>query len=307
MSLYSRLHREDILQILEAYDIGSLIQYHELKGGSANTNYTVETEKGRYVLTQVEDKSLGESRILADLLLHLENHQFDTSKLIPDKSGAYLTLFKDKPVFLKTYIVGKVISSFSEEVLVRLGQSLANLHQIPTPDFLPHGFPYGEQALTDIDQEISEHPFSSWLSKKQTYVKNSLLPELPKCMIHGDLFDNNVIITKDQTPVIIDFEEVGLYFRVFDLGMAIVGLCCEEGQLVPSKMQALIRGYREIIDLTKQEIDNLRAFVVYGATATAFWRFRQFNIILPTEKLKDTYKEMMGIADQAYGFSNEFI
>jgi homoserine kinase type II len=303
MSLYSSLQKEEIEAILQNYDIGTLIRYEVLKGGVANTNYVVETDKGKYVLTRCDHKSFLETRMLADLLVHLAAHQFESSQLIRNRSGGHVGLFKDKPVLLKGFIMGEVSSHFGEEVLVKLGRALARLNQIPAPDYLPTSFPYGEQAFTDIDEGFSNHPFFSWLSKKHEYIKKSLLPELPKSMIHGDLFYSNVVVTNDQQPIIMDFEEACYYYRIFDLGMAVVGLCCEHGQIVPSKMRALIKGYQNVKRLTPQEAANLKAFIVYGATATAFWRFKQFNIVHPVERLKDTYKEMMAIADQAYSFS----
>jgi homoserine kinase type II len=299
MSLYSSLRTADLQQILKAYDLGALVQYELLKGGSANTNYAVETEQGKYVLTVCNNKSFEETQMLARLLVYLEDHHLETSRVMPVRSGAYVTSFKDKPVLLKSYIEGRVMSVFSEGILMKLGASLARLHQIPPPDYLPHSFPYGEHAFKDIDEHFADHPFTSWLSEKHALIKKSLLPEMPKCMIHGDLFYNNVILTKEQVPIIMDFEEVCYYYRGFDLGMAVVGCCCEKGKIMPSKMQALVRGYQEVNPLTKEEADHLGTFIVYGATATAFWRFRQFNILFPTEELKDSYKEMMAIADQA--------
>jgi homoserine kinase type II len=299
MDLYSSLQTEDIKEILKAYDVGGLVQYDLLKGGSANTNYAVETEQGKYVLTVCNNKSFAETQLLAQLLVHLENHHFETSRVVPAKSGEFVTVYQDQPVLLKKYMEGAVISSFSEEILLQLGASLARLHQIPPPDYLPHSFPYGEHAFKDIDEHFADHSFTSWLSEKHELIKKSLLPELPKRMIHGDLFYSNVVVTPHQTSIIMDFEEVCYYYRIFDLGMAVVGCCCEKGQIVPSKMQALVRGYQSVNPLTQQEAENMKAFIVYGATATAFWRFRQFNILFPTEELKDSYKEMMDIADQA--------
>lgn len=304
MSLYSSLSKEDIQHILQSYDIGALFQYQLLKGGSSNTNYLLETEKGKYVLTKCDHKSMSETRMMAELLVYLENHHFDSSKLVTSRSGACVTLFEDKPILMKVYIDGEVTADLNEEVLEELGGALAQLHQIPPPDYLPQHFSYGEHAFTDIDPHFSDHPFITRLNEKHEYIKNHLNPELPKSMIHGDLFYNNVVLTKEQSPVIMDFEEVSYYYRIFDLGMAVVGLCCENAQIVPSKMQALIRGYQKVNTLTKQEIACLQAFIVYGATATAFWRFKQFNIVHPMEELKDTYKEMMEIANQAYSFTD---
>ena len=53
--------------------------------------------------------------------------------------------------------------------------------------------------------------------------------ELPRALSHTDVFCDNVIVADDETAVVImDFEEATLCERIFDLGMAIIGLCAED-------------------------------------------------------------------------------
>lgn len=51
----------------------------------------------------------------------------------------------------------------------------------------------------------------------------------------------------------------------------------------------------------------MKTFIVYAAVATAFWRFRQFNILFPSVELADSYIEMKNIADQVYLIPNNEI
>ena len=128
----------------------------------------------------------------------------------------------------------------------------------------------------------------------------TLHPDLPKAFIHGDLFPSNIVIAKGENPIIMDFEQACHYYRVFEIGMAIVGLCRENGQLVWSKAEHLVTGYQTITPLMPIEKEKLNTFIIYAAAATAFWRYRQFNIIAPMEKMKDNYREMSAIANQVF-------
>jgi len=93
-----------------------------------------------------------------------------------------------------------------------------------------------------------------------------------------------------------DFEESTYYYRVYDIGMTLVGTCTFDRQLNFEKAQHLLKGYQSKNTLTEQEKNALRAFTVYAATATAFWRFMNYNFVRPDESEKDRYKEMQDVA-----------
>ena len=76
-----------------------------------------------------------------------------------------------------------------------------------------------------------------------------------------------------------------------------MGLCASNGSIDFSKANILIGGYEQVIQIPKEEKNTINSFIVYAATATAFWRFRQFNIIAPTPSHRDTYLDMKNIAD----------
>ncbi len=306
MAVYTQLNKEIINQILLDYEIGTLKKVELLKGGSANSNYFVDTDLDQYVLTVCDAKSFDAARMLVNLLDHLNEFQFHTSRIVKNKKGEGLSLFNGKPVMLKMFLPGKIIENLDDDHLIKTGALLGQLHTIPVPEFLPTYFYYGENVFQTLEESIKDHPFIEWLEPKLNYLKEHLHPELPKCLIHGDLFYNNVIINEDH-PVIMDFEEACLYYRIFDVGMAIVGLCCGRGEIQLSKMSSLIKGYQQLIQLNKMEKESLKAFIIYAAIATAFWRFKQFNFLEPDEARKDSYLEMKNIADQIFQVNQKAI
>lgn len=296
MSLYTKLNDETIRQIAQNFDIESIISWKLLQGGAENTNHLLITKNKKYVLTLCERKTAEETLALAKLLQHLENKEFNSSQIILNKAGSLISFYEHKPVLLKMFIEGDVTEVVNKEIIFKIGQNIAKLHLIPPPDFLPHHFSYGAQTFGQVKNLKSKHPFVIWLDQVHHYIQKNLSPDLPKALIHGDVFPSNVVIAENNEPVLMDFEETCYYYRLFDIGMAITGLCRENGQIEGDKANALIQGYQAITPLLSIEKEKLNAFIVYAATATAFWRFRQFNIYVPKEELKDHYLDMQNVA-----------
>lgn len=304
MSLYTTLDDSTLQKIAQQYEIAPIRNWHILNGGTENTNHYVETTDKKYVLTICERKTIEETTNLADLLRHLEKCGFSTTKIILTKSNEQLGFYEQKPVLLKAYLDGEVLDSFDTLTLERLGASIAQLNLIPAPAFLPKQFAYGRQHFSELFDTNSSHPFIDWLKKMDAYILENVDPKLPKALIHGDIFFSNVIVNNSQQPIIMDFEESCHYYRVFELGMAITGLCQKNGLIEIDKANSLLKGYQEVSSLTPLELKKLKPFIVYAATATAFWRYRQFNILSPNEEYKNSYLAMKRIADQV--FDNNF-
>ncbi|MEM6316429.1 MAG: homoserine kinase [Bacteroidota bacterium] len=297
MALYSQLNEQDIQTILQSYSVGNLQRWRLLHGGAENTNHLIETNKGTFILTLCERKSIKETQALAHLLEHFDNHQFSTSKIFKNRKGQLQSSFQNKPVLLKSFLPGKVLLTPPRKVIHQIGAQLGQLHQVPVPAYLPKQFSYGQQTFTSLYASDTNHPFPLWLRKKRALIVQKSASNLTKVLIHGDVFTSNVIVAPDGKPTVMDFEEACHYYRVFDLGMAIVGLCSSEGKVDLDKMNALIKGYETVNPLLPKEKQQLPLFIIYAATATAFWRFRQFNLLVPNEERKEDYKEMQTIAD----------
>jgi len=296
--LYTKLENTTLQQIIQQFDIAPLLQWQVLEGGAENTNILLQTTQQKLVLTICERKTVAETTILVDLLRHLEAHHFKTTMIIPNKSGQTISFYNKKPIVLKKYIAGKIVNKPTTELLEQIGSTIGQLHSLPTPDYLPKAYSYGQQVFATLSNTEISHPFVDWLTDMHTHIKSNLDNSLPKALIHGDVFFSNVVVDPLGKPIIIDFEEACYYYRMYDIGMAIVGLCNVEGTIDFSKATPLMHGYEQIISLEKLEKERLHFFIGYAATATAFWRFRQFNILAPTPSRKNTYLEMKNIADE---------
>ena len=113
-------------------------------------------------------------------------------------------------------------------------------------------------------------------------------------------------IANQTGQAIIDFEEAAYYYRVFDIGMAIIGSCSVGKILKQDKIKSFLLGYAKEIKLIPNEKRVLQAFTVYAGAAMCFWRHRNFNYVHPNMGLNDHYKALQTLANYAKTHSNLF-
>jgi homoserine kinase type II len=217
-----------------------------------------------------------------------------------------VSLWQGKPVILKHYLDGDIVNDMPTSLLVRLGGDLAHLHQIPPPSYLPTKLSYGVERYDEVAAYAKESDFYRWLKQTQDYIEGFISDELPKALIHSDIFGDNIIISKGGLiATVMDFEEACYFYRVFDLGMMIVGTCRNNDHFDMKRARALLVGYQQKMSLQANEVRALQAFAVYGATATAFWRFHNFNHVNFCPQQKNSYQAMVMLADEIRALSAE--
>lgn len=295
---YTILDLEQLRKLTQQYPINEIISFKVLSGGSENTNYLITSDNEKYVLTICEQKTKEEAINLCLLLEHLFINGFSTSRVIQTKTNQFIINYNNKPIILKKFIEGRVVKNLSHESMELIGIQLGKLHKIEAPNYLPKELSYGLEYFNDITIYDKGSPFHKWLLE----IKKSILPYMiestPKSLIHSDVFYNNVIVTNDKTAIIImDFEEAARYYRVFDVGMSIVGLCSKKEAIDLDKVTSLLKGYVQDIRLTDLEQNALQTFTVYAAASMSFWRHKNFNYTNPTPNMKNHYLELKNIAD----------
>jgi homoserine kinase type II len=297
MALYNCLDRSAIESLIRRFGIGDISAFSVIDGGHENTSYRVETNSGRYVLTICDQQTLKEVTDLANLLIYLAEQGIRTSQVIVPPKEPAVVLHNEKPVILKRYIDGDISAELTGNLLDQLGAEMARLHETPAPTYLPQSFPYGRSHFHEVTNSNLAHPYVDWLSEKSRYLQQRIPQDLPRALIHGDVFLDNMIVQGDQLMAIIDFEQACRYYRNFDLGMVIVGICRDRKGISFEKAGRIMRGYQKEITLQSSERETLRTFAVYAAVATSFWQFRHYHLRRPEPRFNDKHVEMQALAD----------
>ena len=298
MEHYTRLDEQEIITALSQFNIHNIMSFELLHGGSENTNYLVKTGNRKYVLSICEQKTLEQTKHLADLLDHLEKNQFKTSKIVFTADQESAVSYKGKPIMVKEYLEGKIVQDLSPHALSLIGKELAKLHKIEAPDYLPKQLNYGKEHFPNAKKNVTDTAFNDWLEMVLAYVSPYLKLDLPRAFIHGDVYWDNVILSEDESSAnIMDFEEAAYYYRVFDIGMTIIGICSEQKIINFEKAKHLLVGYQSEIELSADEIRSLKAFTIYAGASMTFWRHQNFNYVKPDPKMFDHYLGLKVLVD----------
>lgn len=305
MADYTKLSKQDIEALMREFVEDDIVSSKAMPGGAANSSFLVRTDVNTFILSVCNEKNFDQAQNLANLLHYLGRRCFPTTKIISSKCGERVTSYNGIPVILKEYLSGGVCGNPTSQMLFKLGTLIAQLHQISAPDYLPKRFPYGIESFSQVISAFPESEYAKWLKEKQDFIQSGFLPELPTGLIHGDIFLDNVLFNEGNLVAIIDFEEACNYYKVFDLGMCIVGTCVENGSVSLDKAKNLLVGYESIRELGDMERNVLPLFSEYGAVATSFWRFRH-NFIINPQSRKDNYLEMVTVANDIHKNSSNF-
>ena len=304
MAQYTQLSAKEIEEIARHYGL-AVSSFESIAGGAENSSYLLNTAQGRVVLTLFEHKTVEGAEPLGKLLVYLEEQGFSNTRVLARADGGLISSHRGKPVMLKHYLEGQVQSELGEDMLRQLGSELAQLHAIPAPDYLAREPAYGLRRISGAPREKFEPNFAHWLAQRAAALTQATLDDLPRGLIHADLFYDNVLFVGDRLLALIDFEEACHYSLVFDMGMAIVGTCLVGGEIKLSKARALLAGYEALRALEESERAALQAHIEIGALSTAYWRYWKYRIQQPTPERADKHLEMKAIAEQVMAIPSD--
>ena len=77
MAIYTKLNKEKISSILLNYSLGNIKKFEGIKEGIENTNYLIETDRGKYILTIYEKRvNKDDLPFFSELMVELSKKNF---------------------------------------------------------------------------------------------------------------------------------------------------------------------------------------------------------------------------------------
>ena len=289
MSVFTTVTPEQLITWLKRYSIGMLVDLRGIASGIENTNYYVTTTHGRFVLTLFEKLGAHELPFYLNLTAHLSSHGIPSPKPIANLSNSLLDELNGKPAAIATCLEGQPVMDPTPEHCARVGEVLAELHLA--------GQSYGGRLenlrgprwWTAVAPEI--YPFLSTedahlLQTEIRFQAGHRHDELPRGVIHADLFRDNVLFHAggpDQAARIgglIDFYFACVDVLVYDVAITVNDWCMNpDCTLDQSRAAALLAGYKGLRPFTGAE--RTAWPVMLRAGALRFWVSRLYDFHLP--------------------------
>ena len=283
MSEYTTIEQDELVTFLSEYKVGALKSFQGISDGIENTNYFVDTDDGRYVLTIFETHNFDDMQYYLGLMHHLADHQVPSADPVADKQGNYLRILKDKPAALVQRLKGSSILETSISHCSQIGDAMGKMHTaglsyIPENENSrgPHWF---AQTAKQLHEKLDESDLEI-LENEIIFQQSNRNQQLPRGVVHADLFRDNTLWDNDKLCGIIDFYYACNDILLYDLAVTANDWCCNEDfSLNTEKTCAFISAYNQQRNLT--DIEHELWPVLLRTGALRFWLSRLYDKHFP--------------------------
>lgn len=271
MAVYTALTADDLAALIAHYDVGSLVSAKGIAEGVSNSNWLVETTGSagsgtRFILTMYEARvATGDLPFFLGLLDHLAASGSPVPRTIHDRDGAAFRPIGGKAVALIEFLPGVSVDVPSEAQARAVGEALAGIH-VAGSSFsgertntmaLPHWRELfggcGNDGLASIDPGLP-----AMVGQELDYLAANWPQDLPRTVIHADLFPDNVLLLGDRVTGLIDFYFACTDLTAYDLAVTHAAWCFgRDGAFRPGIAEEMLAGYGERRPLSEAELAAL--------------------------------------------------
>ncbi len=253
MAVYTHVSAEALGAFLARYDVGELVSAKGIAEGVENSNYLVDTTKGRYFLTLYEKRvDASDLPYFMALLDHLAGKGLPVPPAIKDRNGVEIQELEGRPACLIKFLPGVSVSHPTPAQALAVGDALGRLHLaaagFPLQRANSMGFdswrPLLEQCGGSLDQ------IAPGLYGDIDFVLHDIGAswplEIDRCAIHADLFPDNLLMLGGEVTGLIDFYFACTDFRLYDLAVTHAAWSFDASGTHhdPAIGDALLDGYR---------------------------------------------------------------
>jgi homoserine kinase type II len=285
MAVYTDVSDEELEAFISSYTIGALTSFKGIAEGVENSNYLVHTETGPYILTLYEKRVRPEDLpYFLGLMEHLAARGLSCPLPVKDREGRALKELAGRPAALISFLEGLWVRRPSIEHCAGLGQALARFHlagaDFPMQRANSLSLPGWRALFASIgDGADSIAPgLTAEIGKELSYLERNWPDDLPKGVIHADLFPDNVFFLGDKVSGLIDFYFACNDLLAYDVAICLNAWCFEpDASFNVTKARALLEAYESKRPLGESELDKLQT-LARGA-ALRFLLTRTYDMI----------------------------
>ena len=283
MSVYTILKNKHIKEILSLYNIGSLKSFDGISDGITNTNYFLNTDKGKYVITIFEDIKKTKVTKYLKLMNFFSKKGLCAPEIMITKSGDVLTTVEKKPCSIMQKLSGKTVDESNNMLCKSLGEVIGTFHnfsqQYQGMISNSRDIKWIEKTIKKIEGHLEPNQLN--LIKRCSKVfKKIFSSNLPCGVIHSDLFRDNVLANNNKITGIIDYYYSFNGPLIYELAVIANDWCVNKnGSINATKYHSFINSYNSVRIITKKEMKQMNNAMI--AAGLRFYLSRLVDMIFP--------------------------
>ena len=288
MAVYTKLNKENIEEILSNYSIGRIKEFRGIEEGIENTNYFLLVDNKKYILTiyekRVKEKDLP---FFSQLMSSLDKAGFKCPVPIESNNKKTIINYKNKNLMIVSFLEGKAKNILSPQNCKTVGQEVAKMHEITKNFKIQRDNSLSINSWRKIFDQVKDKcvkihkDLPLLIESNLKDVEKNWPKDLPKGIIHADLFSDNIFFKKNNFSGIIDF-----YFSCNDFYALEIAICfnalCFDGpknnlSFNVTKAISFMKGYSQIRKINNDEKKYIK--VLSQGSALRFLLTRVFDSI----------------------------
>jgi len=267
MAVYTKIYKRDISNINKKFETEKIISFKGIKQGIENTNYLLKSKKNKFILTIFEKRvSKKEIPFFMSLMDQLNTYKINCPKPIKSKSGNYLINIKNKSACIVSFLNGRDKKSLNPKNCYEIGKMIAQMHLSTSKIKL---YRKNSMSIKNLNPLLNSIKFKSkkftnlekFLKNNFKDIKKKWPKKLPKGIIHGDLFIDNIFFKNNKLSGIIDFYFAANDYFMYEIAICINALCFDKinskFKINKQKIRNLIKGYENIKKISAKEKQSL--------------------------------------------------
>jgi len=282
-----KIAKSESLKIAKEYSLGKIKKFELIKGGCVNHNYLLTSDKGKYIIRIVGDKSssgLNHIKLQFKIFEYLQKKKFPYLLPFPLKAGnkKIINVGKNK-VWVYKMIKGRGYNTPNKLQMKELARTLSFYHKYVKGlkgkfcwDSADKRIEKGFRIMENIKVKNESDKFAL---KHRDFLKD-IYREVIKVnrnvnllYLHSDFDASNVMFDKVKIVGIIDFDDLEYGPRAFDLCVSLRDSCNNRGKLDLRKVKIFLREYEKISKISKKEKELIIPLMLYASVDMFVWAY----------------------------------
>ncbi|HQT76837.1 MAG: homoserine kinase [Rhodospirillales bacterium 20-64-7] len=265
MAVYTEVTDDALAAFLADYDIGTVVAFRGIAEGVENSNFSLRTTTGDFILTLYERRvDPQDLPWFLGLMEHLAQRGLVCPQPVHGQDGAALRQLCGRYAAITTFLPGVWPRRVRQSHCGPVGAALARLH-LAGADYTPRRAnalgPQSWRPLLDRCRDRAnevqaglEHELDDALTR----ILAAWPDNLPVGHIHADLFPDNVFFLGDTLSGLIDFYFAATDLLAYDIAVCLNAWCFEpDFAFNVTKSRALLRAYVQTRPLSAGELAAL--------------------------------------------------
>lgn len=285
MAVFTNVSEAGVAAWLSNYSLGTLLDLQGIPAGIENTNYFVTTSNGCFVLTLFEKLTSDDLPFYLNLMAHLARHGIPCPCPVADLHNQFLGELNGKPACIVSRLSGKSVTQPTAANCAAVGAMLGQMHSagLSFGDQMlnPRGAAWRAETSQQVKRFLSVQDAALLQSEVELHAAQPLT-DIPRGVIHADLFRDNVLMDGDRVGGLIDFYFACTGNLLYDVAITVNDWCMNaEGKLDAARARAMLNAYHAARPFTANEAQLWP--MALRVAALRFWISRLYDLHLPRD------------------------